>query len=345
MSLPRRGCIDYLAAMGNEFSIAYCSAKDRAGALRLLHAGLSEDGQTALVQTLDGVQGHGESAFAGLLCAHRGGEPQAAVWAQLTPGRTALVWPSAGHHPASPLLIRAAAAFLDENDVALAQILVSPDAEINPHLFAMGQFHKLANLVYLTLENSHFPQVQPPGTLDFQPHADGQPERLGRLLQETYTDSLDCPALNGVHSTADIIDGYAAQGDLGGAGWYFVCNQPSTDAGHQPARNSTYPQEDARQQDVGALILASHGEGGSWELVYMGIVPAARGQGYGWQILQYALWQARLGKADRLVLAVDQSNEHVLRMYRRAGFIVWDRRTVYARFSGQTSVSSGSKEA
>ena len=69
------------------------------------------------------------------------------------------------------------------------------------------------------------------------------------------------------------------------------------------------------------------------ELVYMGIVPAARGQGFGWQILQFALWQAELGKAERLVLAVDEDNEHALRTYRRAGLVVWDRRTVYARLS------------
>jgi len=317
MSLPSLSAIDYSAAMPEEPSIAWCSADERASALRLLHAGLAEDGQTALVHALEAVGHQDESAFVGLLGARQAGKLSAALWVQLMPGRTALVWPPAAGDPASPALMRSAVAFLDAHDVALAQMLVSPDTPVDEHLFASAGFQELATLLYLTVDSNYFPESQPEGNLQFQPRAHAEPERLGQVLGETYEDSLDCPALNGVRSAADTIEGYRAQG-VSGPGdsdtgrWYF-------------ARHDN--------QDVGTLILRSHADGGNWELVYMGIVPTARGHGYGWQILQYALWQSQLGKADRLVLAVDESNAHALRMYRRAGFVVWDRRTVYVRFS------------
>jgi ribosomal protein S18 acetylase RimI-like enzyme len=63
----------------------------------------------------------------------------------------------------------------------------------------------------------------------------------------------------------------------------------------------------------------------------MGVVPEARGEQLGEQIVRRALRLAALRGAERLVLAVDEANVPALRAYRRAGFAVWDRRVVYAR--------------
>jgi ribosomal protein S18 acetylase RimI-like enzyme len=41
---------------------------------------------------------------------------------------------------------------------------------------------------------------------------------------------------------------------------------------------------------------------------------------------------ARRASVERIVLAVDAVNEPAVRMYRSAGFEMWDRRTVYIRF-------------
>jgi ribosomal protein S18 acetylase RimI-like enzyme len=82
---------------------------------------------------------------------------------------------------------------------------------------------------------------------------------------------------------------------------------------------------------VGVLLLTTHSQGETWELVYMGVTPAERGRGFGGQIVRHALSQAASGGAQRLVLAVDQDNLPGLAMYRAAGFTIWDRRCVYAR--------------
>jgi ribosomal protein S18 acetylase RimI-like enzyme len=84
--------------------------------------------------------------------------------------------------------------------------------------------------------------------------------------------------------------------------------------------------------EVGVLLLADHTSAGHWELVYMGLVPAARGHGWGRQITQHAQLLAQRAEIERIVLAVDSANSPALAMYRTAGFEKWDRRHVYVRF-------------
>ena len=299
--------------MSEPYLISCCPTHQREPALRILHAGLAEDGQAGLLHALQAQHGLDESAFDGLLVAQKNEELQAATWVQLLPGQTAVVWPPASGHPASHLLMHAAAKLLDDQKIVLAQILASPDAAIDLPMLAAGEFQRLANLNYLTVDQSHFPQAPPAGNLQFESGAMNDPQRLGNLLLRTYEGSLDCPALNGARRPADIIDGYSGQTAQASEHWSFVRHNG---------------------EDVGALIMASHAQGENWELVYMGIVPPARGHRFGWQILQQALWQAHLGEAERMVLAVDEKNEHALRTYRRAGFVVWDRRTIYTRLRG-----------
>ena len=302
-----------------EFRIECCAADERVDALRLLHAGLSTDQQTALPSALDAARAQGDDALAGLLVARNSRGLQGAVWVQLAPGRTAVVWPPAVGGAASADLMRAAARFLDERRVVVAQILVSPDAPQDPATLAAGGFHRVVELADLALERDFFPTSAPSGDLIFVPAACEHPQRLGRLLLETYEGTLDCPQLNGLRDESDILAGYAAQGEFSADRWFFVQHQ---------------------SQDIGVLILTAYAEGETWELVYMGVVPAARGRGFGGQIVRFALAQAAAAGAQRLVLAVDQANTPGLAMYRAAGFIPWDRRYVYARLkSGESPLA------
>jgi ribosomal protein S18 acetylase RimI-like enzyme len=116
-----------------------------------------------------------------------------------------------------------------------------------------------------------------------------------------------------VRSVADVLAGYREQGVYRPEHWYLVAEEG---------------------YNLGVLLLAEHPSVGNWELVYMGVVPAARGRGLGEIIARFAIEAARRGEAQRLVLAVDAANAPAMAMYRRAGFLEWDRRTVYARVAG-----------
>jgi ribosomal protein S18 acetylase RimI-like enzyme len=66
----------------------------------------------------------------------------------------------------------------------------------------------------------------------------------------------------------------------------------------------------------------------AWEVVYLGLTPAARGRGLGRQAIAHALELAR-PHTSRLELAVDIRNHPATRLYDATGFVIVDRRSVH----------------
>jgi ribosomal protein S18 acetylase RimI-like enzyme len=293
----------------NRFEISYCSTTELQPALKCLHEGLSPDQQTMLVAALDSLAGGEHAGFSGLLIAKRAEHIIATTWVQFTPGSAAVVWPPMLEGPAARELMIAAADLLEKRQTALAQILFAATDPIDEPVLVAGGFRRLANLAYLTLERENFPH-RAETSLHFEPHADQYPERLGSVIARSYQASLDCPELNDLRTPSEVIAGYKIQGQFTSENWFLVS-------------------EDG--MDVGCLILARHPPGDHVELVYMGVVPEVRGRGYGEEIVRFAVEQTRASKAKRLVLAVDERNTLAMQMYRRIGFVMWERRTVYTR--------------
>ncbi len=246
----------------------------------------------------------------------RDGIVRGAAWGQRQPGNTAILWPprfkpGADATAAGPL-IDAVAHDLDAMGVGMTQVLLSDgDASTTPAVRSVG-FRHLADLLYLTCEAVSFPTTQPgAGPPEFEPYDAQQRNRLKRVVQRTYEGTQDCISLGAERQMDDVIDGYQATGEFRPAHWLFVR---------------------AEGQDVGVLLLADHLATGHLELLYMGIVPEYRGRGWGVQIARHAQWLARRAEAERVVLAVDAANAPAVAMYEDAGFVVWDRRTVYVRF-------------
>ncbi len=278
--------------------------------LRLLHDCQPASQQPILVRTFDEVRKQSQSGFCGLLVSDLQESIPAVVWVQLIAGRTAVVWLPDDSHPDAQALMQEASDFLDQQEVVLAQVLLPQDSPYNTQVLAAGGFTKLADLVYLAVPSDRFPTTQPDSSLKLHPRAGDDPEKLGALLLQTYEDSLDCPQLNGVRSSDDVLEGYRLQGHHDPACWFIAKH-----AG----------------QEVGVLLLSEHPENATWELVYMGIVASMRGRGFGRQIVQIALWEARRRAAQQMVLAVDAANPKALGIYTAAGFEPWDGRIVYAR--------------
>jgi ribosomal-protein-alanine N-acetyltransferase len=68
------------------------------------------------------------------------------------------------------------------------------------------------------------------------------------------------------------------------------------------------------------LLLARTAAHGTAELVYLGLVPAARGRGLGDIVMRQALHiVGASGVANTLALAVDAGNAPALRLYHRHG--------------------------
>ena len=290
--------------------ILFCPPADLRAGIEVLHAGLSADQQAALLATLDQLSPPPPKTFEGFLVAKNGSELLAACWVQLVAGNSANFWPPCFQSPAARELMLAAESFLVEKRVDFAQMVIASEVEIAVNLLALAGFHKLVELEYLCLDKKNFTEQVAEYRLVFEPDAPRNPMRLQNLLLETYRQTLDCPELNGLRDIADVLQGYQQQGNYRPEQWYYAKS------------GST---------DVGVLILAEYPATGIWELVYMGVVPGARGNRYGAEIVGHAIRQAILHSANKLVLAADVRNAPALAMYRSVGFEYWDRRTVYSR--------------
>jgi len=82
------------------------------------------------------------------------------------------------------------------------------------------------------------------------------------------------------------------------------------------------------------LLNGAHpatGSAGSVELVYLGLVPEARGRGLGRRLLEHGLALLK-GRSERaVVLAVDERNTPAMKLYREAGFRPSLRRVAFIR--------------
>jgi len=149
-----------------------------------------------------------------------------------------------------------------------------------------------------------------PSSLEFISGAENQRAELASIIKATYRQSLDCPKLQQLRSIDDTLDGYQQQGLIPTNGWSFVHHDKAL---------------------VGCLLMTAFPGESYWELTYLGLVPKARGQGWGTQILQQACSRAAESGADMLITTVDQANQPALAMYEQLGFMTVDQNEIYAK--------------
>jgi len=133
---------------------------------------------------------------------------------------------------------------------------------------------------------------------------------LMELVKRTYADTLDFPTQGRIRHTGDVLARYAEAGASGTTHWWFV---------------------GSGDRDVGCLLLADHRQQNQCELVYMGLVPEARGNRWGRQIVAYALQAARDIERRQMLLGVDAQNDPAIATYAAAGFVEQNRRSVLSK--------------
>jgi RimJ/RimL family protein N-acetyltransferase len=294
--------------------IAPAAADEVAGALRLVFAELPAEQDEDYVRAVAMDIRCGAVSAEGLLEARRGPDRVGAAWFQILAGGSALVWPprlAAGEpRETAARLMAAGCGILAQCDIRAASALLSTVTPEDEAVLCAAGFAPLASLLYMACEEEAFPAKPPAGPLEFEPWGPAKEDRLARLVQATYVDTLDCPALNDLRRTEDVLDGYREAGTFLPERWLFVRHEG---------------------RDVGCLILADHPEAGNVELLYMGIVPSSRGNGFGKEICRRAQWLTRQTGRARLVAAVDSANLPAIEMYASVGFRAWDRRVAYMK--------------
>ncbi|MGA2258993.1 MAG: GNAT family N-acetyltransferase [Thermoguttaceae bacterium] len=246
--------------------------------------------------------------------AFRESELIGSILVQTQAGRTAVIWPPrlvAGElrETAHSLLLRGIED-LPRLGIRVVQALLPTDMGTDAELLVATGFQHVSDLLYLVCLADQFPTSPPSPELQFRAYSPEVRVRFPQLVDATYEDSLDCPAVNGVRKVDDVLQGYRATGFFDPERWLIVCHQGD---------------------EIGCLILTDYPEHATWELIYMGLLPAARGRRWGVGIVRHAQWLCGKAFRKRLVLAVDAANEPALRMYAAAGFQSWDRTSVFIR--------------
>lgn len=289
-----------------------------------------------------------DGGLEGLLVALEDGQLRGAVLSRPLGGKAALVWAprlvykssdspdnsrdsslggssdgSTGTSAAETLRLALLTQLLDqlsESSVRLVQTLLTSDAASDERLFAQAGFARLADLIYLLGTSTQAAAPPESRELEFEAYRSSSHERFKQLVERTYEGSLDCPALDGVRDVEDVLAGYRVTGRFDPRKWLIVR---------------------AAGQDVGCLILADDPRLDQWELIYMGLVPEARGRRWGRLLVAQA--QRIAGQAGRrhLMLSVDAANEPAVRTYTHTGFVQCDVRRVLFRLLDEPLIEPG----
>ncbi len=282
--------------------------------MRLVIGNVGLTGSESLVSSLADGAGDKPGDFSGLFEARWGNKLVGAVWVQLTPGKTAVLWApgiaTGEHDDTGRALMRSALDYLGRHDLIMVQSLVDNRDDVRCAALIEAGFEHLVDLRYLVSLDSSFPKVQPLAPIQFVPSSHVTRERLAEVVEQTYSQTRDCPKLCGVRSMDDVLDGYQETGVFSPERWWIIRHE---------------------NQDIGCLLLTDHPGCDYLELLYMGVLPGARGNGWGKEIVKFAQWQTRQASRTRLVLAVDAENQPALANYEAHGLLCWERKSVYWR--------------
>lgn len=254
------------------------------------------------------------SVQSALLGAWRGERLVSVVRVHVQAGRTAtLAAPAlATNEPRETAaeLVRMACAVARDAGCVLLNSLVPISREADAELLGLGGLQHVADLLLLVSFSAEFPASPPRHDFELRDLREVGDTRLAQVVGRTYQGTLDVPQIDANRALKDVLAGYRAAGEFAPERWLVA----SRDG-----------------QDVGCLLMTGGRDLSQWELTYLGVVPEARGQGIGMQLVRHAQWMTRCAGRSRLVVAVDVLNAPALRVYEACGFIEWNRQRVFWR--------------
>ncbi len=255
-----------------------------------------------------------EFSFDNLIVALDGPQVVGAVLAVRRPGGAAFLWPPAARGGAdersiSEALLQTVASRVDEQGVKFTQCLLELDDSRGRATVELGGFPYVTDLVLLS--RSLLANLPPAGVnLSPSTYCAALHTSFAHLVERTYEGTLDCPILARFRGGSESLEAHRATGRFAPDAWRLYRSQGVL---------------------VGVLLLAEHPDRNVWEVAYLGVVPEARGRGFGRAMLQDGLALAKQSGRATIEIAVDAENSPALRIYREAGFAEVRRFAVHLR--------------
>lgn len=261
-----------------------------------------------------------------LWTAHHDGRLVAATLLIPHPGRTALLMSTAPRdhtHAAQvgTLITATLQAGFQLPQIRLVQALSSPNESLRASAWAAGGMRHLATLEYMErpMHGVAVRSIPVPAPFRLAPWNPNDRPMLEALLTQTYQDTLDCPGLAELRTPSDIVDGHLAAGEHHASLWTIAFEN---------------------ERPVGALLLAPSPSTDSTEVIYLGLVPEARGRGLGSALLAHGMALAAQRPEPNIALAVDARNSPALALYAHAGFCALRRREAFVAHPAPYTISS-----
>ncbi|MEW4486723.1 GNAT family N-acetyltransferase [Thalassoglobus sp. JC818] len=241
--------------------------------------------------------------LSGLLVAGRTSEIEAAIWLYQLPGRQLNVWlpcfsRSIGETDQLNFLQQVSDR-IAKSPSDLAWSTVKPDAAAS---ISQLQFLGLKEVAELTRMFWQVSETKPVTNHNLSfvnyEHAKHQ-RRLVDILNRCEKDSLDCRKLHGTRKTEDMLEGHCFRESLTPSNW-LILNEGG--------------------KDIGCLLLSRHNTQPEFEVVYLSIVPEARGRRLGSAMIHHAQKICIESNAKRIILTCDGCNLPAWNLYRTCGF-------------------------
>lgn len=272
---------------------------------------------------LDAIMQHAETRGLDLrncLLAYEGNRVTAACLAIDQPGRTSSLFLPV--HQMSRLEVDHAAALLARaaeeargRDIRLMQALVDPESRQVAEAFRGAGFEHLTRLEYL--ERDAALALRVPGdrgapALPWMTYDESRHSLFSRVIQATYEGSLDCVSLNTRRALDDVLTSHRATGRFDPKHWLLGL--------------------DPQGEPLGVLLLAFVPERWACEVVYLGLLPAWRGRGFGLPLMHKTHQTAREMAASSVSLTVDARNRPARKLYDACGFQETSSRDAWIHF-------------
>ncbi|EMI21835.1 nourseothricin acetyltransferase-like protein [Rhodopirellula maiorica SM1] len=142
------------------------------------------------------------------------------------------------------------------------------------------------------------------------------------LVDQTYENTLDCPSLLEYRSAEQTVAGYQANASFAPECWFTVSKTTPVENDDKPIGVAILARHNAKRKNANqSSEMDTNRERSNEvvELVYMGLVPSARGQRLGIELIRSVIATAKGFCASRLILAVDQQNDVASDLYRGFG--------------------------
>jgi ribosomal protein S18 acetylase RimI-like enzyme len=193
---------------------------------------------------------------------------------------------------------------LASQGVVLQQVLLhaaAPTIDQMQAVLQRAEFEFLAELRYLErrLEPGRVEyNPEQADELSWQAYCSANHALFTRVVQGTYEGSRDCPGLTGRRTIEDVLATHRAAGRFRPERWLLA------EYGEKPA---------------GCLLMVRAAFSNALDVAYMGLLPWARGRGWGRLLFVKAQQLAREAGAARLTLTVDKANVPAMKLYEGCG--------------------------